>query len=236
MKSRLSKLVKNTIMGALTYLTTSGNVNGVTSNENLEEDKLFDSEGEILSLTPNFNLKPKLLLRQNSMGEFDFKMHRSHRSHQSHRSHYSSNSGHASHFSHYSSSTTTTPSTTYPSTSTYSNGNGGSTFTKPPVKKTHDRIKFKNLCGETIHVLLRYKDISTGLWTTKGWWKVAPDETAYVVNVNNSNLYFYAESNSYKWEGQDNFKSFEGETYGMREVSVNGDSLGDCIFKITCEK
>ncbi|WP_281613112.1 hypothetical protein [Flammeovirga sp. SubArs3] len=234
---KLKDLVKKTILGAMTsivssYPSTANDVLETNKNDD-GNDELKDNEFVLNKLTPD--LSPKLLLRQFSDGDFELKMHRSHRSHQSHRSHYSSNSGHASHFSHYSSSTTTTPTYTSPS---YNNNSSSYTspYTAPPVKKsTKTRVKFKNTCGEKIYLLLRYKDMITNQWTTKAWFTIETGATVYVENVNNTAVYYYAYSDSFVWNGEDNIQTYQGKSYHLRRGGINRDSEGNCVFTLYCK-
>jgi hypothetical protein len=64
------------------------------------------------------------------------------------------------------------------------------------------RISFKNSCKLTIDVAVNYLALD-GLWTTKGWWEIAPGMTADTEATRNRTFYHYAKSinSSPEWIG-----------------------------------
>lgn len=217
MNKKFKNLIKATILGASSSILS---VNAL-DNKNLEvsiddfnsdfDDEFFSNEEVQNPL--KYSHQPKLLLFQNKRGDWEYSSHRSHRSHSSHRSHYSSSTG----------SGRTNSSRFY---------NSGSSNATKKITINYHKIKFKNNCPETVNLLVRYKDDDSGKWVNKAWYRIAPFETAYILNTRNSNIYFYATSNSYTWGGNDNTTNFGGKVFNLSKIAVT--SYGDFVHNLNC--
>ncbi|RXP46856.1 hypothetical protein EC396_13325 [Lutibacter sp. HS1-25] len=224
MADDFKKLIKSTLIGAVSSIIST-NAMGIDTYYEGVESKDETTSNDNLENPLKFNWTPKLMLSRNELGDWEYNSHRSHRSHSSHRSHYSSSSGSGSTRPYTPPSSYTPPSTYNPSNSL--NGTKKSTL-------SYIRVKFKNSCSEKIKVLVQFKDASSDEWVTKAWYLISPYETVYVLNTKNSILYFYAESESYYWGGDDSQVVEGGKSYDLKKLTITASSDGDFIKEITC--
>lgn len=224
MNNKFRKLIKTTLLGTASSIISANASNFKESDLLVESSDDFDEEffaNEDIHNPLKYMLKPKLLLFQNSLGDWEYSSHRSHRSHSSHRSHYSSYS-----------TPTPTPAPTNNLTNSYSSGSSNSTK-KSTLK--YNRVKFKNNCSETVQLLVRFLDYSTGEWVTKAWYEIAPYETAYILNTKNATLYYYATSDSYTWKGDEGNISHNGKNYELKKIKISTTTYGDYVYKLNCD-
>lgn len=92
-------------------------------------------------------------------------------------------------------------------------------------------LGFKNTTSETVHVAIRLKD-SDGDWVNRAWAKIYPGEKTLMGKSTNSIFYYFAESESWIWEGIDNMRTISGKQYGMRELKLDSDDRGEPYYHI----
>ncbi|WP_236893165.1 ankyrin repeat domain-containing protein [Desulfoluna limicola] len=90
-------------------------------------------------------------------------------------------------------------------------------------------LGFKNSTSETVHVAIRLKD-TDGDWVTRAWAKIEPGEKRLMGRSTNSIFYYFAESESWIWEGTDNTRTISGKEYGMRELKLDLDDRGEPYY------
>ncbi|MBY6160475.1 DUF1036 domain-containing protein [Mameliella alba] len=101
-------------------------------------------------------------------------------------------------------------------------------------------IIYLNACNRRIQTAIHYRDLS-GNWITRGWWNLAPGETATVGFTTNRIFYTYAESiapvnSRIFWRGSARHFRIRGSsnTYGFRQRNMDMNNWGTWTERFTC--
>ena len=85
------------------------------------------------------------------------------------------------------------------------------------------QIHLKNETDETIWASITYLNVNN-LWQTKGWWKLEPNEEAFVAQTHNRYFYIYAVSDdgSASWGGSDYYNNVRDseKVYGFIQCEI----------------
>ena len=90
-------------------------------------------------------------------------------------------------------------------------------------------LGFHNTTSETVFVALRIMDEDRD-WVTKSWYKIGPDKKALVARTPNSIFYYFGESDSWVWKGDENYQTIGGERYGMRKITLDSKRKGEVYY------
>ena len=95
------------------------------------------------------------------------------------------------------------------------------------------QLRFKNACGETIKVAVRFQDRS-GKFVAASWWTLPPGKDTYLDHQNQrvvaiADWWFYARSENYQWAGTDNVVlDVSGDIVPMKPGPLSGYELLTC--------
>lgn len=115
-----------------------------------------------------------------------------------------------------------------------SRSSGDTVRTNSTPTQDFDKIYFKNNCYKTIWTALHYVD-TDGEWKTEGWWKVQPNEKAYVADTRNRIYYIHAQSEDGQnsWSGDYNF-NIRGDVKGFKKKEITTDEWGKWTQSFSC--
>ena len=92
-------------------------------------------------------------------------------------------------------------------------------------QKTLYAIGFKNKTDETVQVALRFMNLD-GEWETAFWYRIYPGKEERIKFTKNRIFYFFAESESWQWKGDENRRTIDGTQRGMRKVTIKKSRQG----------
>jgi len=86
-------------------------------------------------------------------------------------------------------------------------------------------VSLHNQCSESITVVIHYKALNN-MWVTEGWWKVEPGKILRTdVVTRNRIVYFYAKSDSFTWDGDDEEGTIEKTVISNKFTRIGSDSI-----------
>lgn len=101
-------------------------------------------------------------------------------------------------------------------------------------KPQYDRILIKNACYKTIYVAFHWRMLD-GTWNDRGFWELAPGETAYIADTTNTIYYFWATSKDRQltWKG-DTPIDYNGSRYNFIKGQITTTTWGNWTQEFTC--
>ncbi|WP_430408779.1 PDZ domain-containing protein [Kordia sp.] len=127
------------------------------------------------------------------------------------------------------------------SSSSYSNNSYTNTEKEVLPYYSTRNIKFKNNCGYSVKVWIRYQN-EYGNWVTDGVWDIDGNKSFFLSNENSKNIklsssvfYYFAEipDRNYSWHG-DYSNYFGDDRLAMRKQILSKDTDGNYFININC--
>ena len=102
-------------------------------------------------------------------------------------------------------------------------------------RSTQFGIHFSNECSETALIVVTYFGVD-GRWTTKGWWRLQPNQQVVPVRSPNRNFYFYGTYGDKHWSGEAEKDQVDEYVTSQPFTRHDDDPMGPGYRKVSMRK